>query len=133
MFFIGGVVVFVVIFVIYFIILVGKLNYFNVFLVGFIEEIGKMIIVVFFICLLNLKYILNGLFIGVVVGVGFVVFELFGYVFNYSVDVVFLFKDIYIVGEMMFNVIFSCGWQFIGGYVVWVVIIGVVFVIVKGD
>ncbi|EJE4624932.1 PrsW family intramembrane metalloprotease, partial [Listeria monocytogenes] len=49
MFFIGGVAALVATLVIYSIIPVGKLNYFNALLVGFIEETGKMIIVALFI------------------------------------------------------------------------------------
>ncbi len=89
MFFIGGVAALVATLVIYSIIPVGKLNYFNALLVGFIEETGKMIIVALFIRSLNSKYILNGLLIGAAVGAGFAAFESLGYAFNYSVDAAF--------------------------------------------
>ncbi|EAF5857198.1 PrsW family intramembrane metalloprotease [Listeria monocytogenes] len=133
MFFIGGVAALVATLVIYSIIPVGKLNYFNALLVGFIEETGKMIIVALFIRSLNSKYILNGLLIGAAVGAGFAAFESLGYAFNYSVDAAFLFKDIHIAGETMINVIFSRGWQSIGGHVVWAAITGAALVIAKGD
>ncbi len=133
MFFIGGVAALVATLVIYSIIPVGKLNYFNALLVGFIEETGKMIIVALFIRSLNSKYILNGLLIGAAVGAGFAAFESLGYAFNYSVDAAFLFKDIHIAGETMLNVIFSRGWQSIGGHVAWAAITGAALVIAKGD
>lgn len=78
MFFIGGVAALVATLVIYSIIPVGKLNYFNALLVGFIEETGKMIIVALFIRSLNSKYVLNGLLIGAAVGAGFAAFESLG-------------------------------------------------------
>ncbi|NVT75149.1 PrsW family intramembrane metalloprotease [Listeria monocytogenes] len=133
MFFIGGVAALVATLVIYSIIPVGKLNYFNALLVGFIEETGKMIIVALFIRSLNSKYILNGLLIGAAVGAGFAAFESLGYAFNYSVDAAFLFKGIHIAGETMLNVIFSRGWQSIGGHVAWAAITGAALVIAKGD
>ncbi|WP_099221404.1 PrsW family glutamic-type intramembrane protease [Listeria costaricensis] len=133
MFFIGGVAALVATLILYDIIPVGKLNYFNAFLVGIIEETGKMVIVALFIKSLNSKYVLNGLLIGAAVGAGFAAFESLGYAFNYSVDAAFLFKNTHIAGDTMLQIIFSRGWQSIGGHVVWAAISGAAIVIAKGD
>ncbi|AQY50973.1 hypothetical protein PWEIH_12915 [Listeria weihenstephanensis FSL R9-0317] len=133
MFFIGGVAALVATLILYDVIPVGKLNYFNAFLVGIIEETGKMVIVALFIVALKPKYILNGLLIGAAVGAGFAAFESLGYAFNYSLEAAAVFKNIHFAGDTMLNIIFSRGWQSIGGHVVWAAISGAALMIAMGS
>ncbi|MBC6309354.1 PrsW family intramembrane metalloprotease [Listeria sp. FSL L7-1582] len=133
MFFIGGVAALVATLILYEVIPVGQLNYFNAFLVGIIEETGKMVIVALFIVALKPKYILNGLLIGAAVGAGFAAFESLGYAFNYSIEVAAVFKNLQFAGDTMLNIIFSRGWQSIGGHVVWAAISGAALMIAKGS
>ncbi|EUJ51065.1 PrsW family glutamic-type intramembrane protease [Paenilisteria rocourtiae] len=132
MFFIGGVAALVATLILYDLIPVGKLNYFNAFLVGIIEETGKMLIVALFIVALKPKYILNGLLIGAAVGAGFAAFESLGYAFNYSIEAAAVFKNLQFAGDTMLNIIFSRGWQSVGGHVVWAAISGAALMIAKG-
>ena len=54
---------------------------------GLVEEIGKVLIVAFFLSRTRGKnYILNGLLLGAAVGAGFAVFESAGYAFNSFID-----------------------------------------------
>ncbi|MBC2675912.1 PrsW family glutamic-type intramembrane protease [Listeria booriae] len=133
MFFIGGVAALVATLILYDVIPVGKLNYFNAFLVGIIEETGKMVIVALFIVALRPKYILNGLLIGAAVGAGFAAFESLGYAFNYSIEAAAVFKNLHFAGDTMLNIIFSRGWQSVGGHVVWAAISGAALMIAKGS
>lgn len=128
MFFIGGVFLLLSMMVLYRFVVFsdqferfGFLIFFDVFLVGLVEEIGKVFIIVYFVNKLKINKILNGLLIGVVIGVGFVVFELVGYILNF------------VLGEnvLLLDIVFICVWIVIGGYLVWLVIVGVVIVIVK--
>ncbi len=131
MFFIGGVAALVATLILYSIIPVGKLNYFNALLVGIIEETGKMVIVALFIKSLRSKYVLNGLLIGAAVGAGFAAFESLGYAFNYSLEAFALTKNVTFASDTMLEIIFSRGWQSIGGHVAWAAITGAAIVLAK--
>lgn len=115
--FIGGIFLFLLVFVFYDIF--G--NNINVIMIGICEELVKVIVVIYFVCNFKYRYIFNGFFLGVVIGVGFVVFEIVGYVLW-----VFFFGSFY----MFYFIIFWCSIFVFGGYVVWVVLIGVVVCIV---
>ena len=50
-------------------------------LVGLVEELGKVLVVAYYVKRNNIKYKLNGLLLGSCVGAGFAVFETAGYAF----------------------------------------------------
>ena len=51
-------------------------------LVGLVEELGKILVVAYYVKRNNIKYKLNGLLLGSCVGAGFAVFETAGYAFQ---------------------------------------------------
>lgn len=59
----------------------GSLDYFNAFIVGIVEELGKMLIVFFFLRNMKQRSILSALLIGASIGAGFAAFESAGYAF----------------------------------------------------
>lgn len=97
-----------------------ELDFFGAFLTGFIEEIGKAVIVYYFLRRLGKLSILSGLLIGAAVGAGFAAFESAGYAMNY------LFQGGW---NVMMNVIFLRGFLTPGGHVVWAAISGAGLVI----
>ncbi|TMW72326.1 PrsW family glutamic-type intramembrane protease [Alteribacter natronophilus] len=123
MFFVGGVASIVATLFIFSLFPVYTLDFGGAVTVGVIEEVGKLLIVAFFIYKLNTKYILNGLLIGAAVGAGFAAFESAGYAFNIGL----------MFGESaMVENIFDRAWLSIGGHVVWAAITGAALTLVKG-
>ena len=59
----------------------GSLDYFNAFIVVIVEELGKMLIVFFFLRNMKQRSILSALLIGASIGAGFAAFESAGYAF----------------------------------------------------
>ena len=89
---------------------VSELDFIGALLVGLIEEIGKAVIVYYFIKKLARQNILPGLLIGAAVGAGFAAFESAGYAMNYL-----------LAGgwDMMLDVIFLRGFLTPGGHIAW--------------
>ncbi|GLB47326.1 membrane protein [Philodulcilactobacillus myokoensis] len=86
----------------------------SAFLVGLIEESGKMIIIIYFINHYHLNYILNGMLIGAAVGAGFAVFETAGYANEYGLITIFV-----------------RSWQAIGTHTIWSAIVGSGIILAK--
>jgi len=102
---------------------VYDLTFTGAIVVGVVEEVGKLVIIAYFIKKLNPKFILNGLLIGATIGAGFAAFESAGYAYNIGV----------MYGEgAMISVIFMRGWMSIGTHVVWSAIAGAALLYVKG-
>ncbi|WP_033543909.1 PrsW family intramembrane metalloprotease [Planococcus sp. CAU13] len=123
MFFVGGTASLVFALILYSIIPVYGLDYQGAILVGAIEEIGKLVVIAYFIQKLNSKFILNGLLVGATIGAGFAAFESAGYALNYGLA----FNE-----EAMVSIIFLRAWTAIGTHVVWSAIVGAALVYVKG-
>lgn len=85
--------------------------------IGLVEELGKVLIVSYFISQLNVRHILDGILIGAAVGAGFASFETAGYIYN--------------AGNDLFSVAIIRGWSAIGGHLVWAAIAGGAIMIVK--
>ncbi len=82
-FFVGGCASLLSTLILFTIVPVGDLTFFGAIMVGIIEEVGKMVIVAFFISKIqDCVYILNGMLIGSAVGAGFAIFESAGYAFR---------------------------------------------------
>lgn len=98
---------------------VGKLDYVGAFLTGCIEEVGKAIIVYYFLKQIKTPTILNGLLLGACVGAGFAAFESAGYAFR-----------VFSMGgfDTMLQVIFLRGFLAPGGHVAWAAISGAAIV-----
>jgi len=124
MFFIGGAASLVTTLVIYSVFpLEADLTYGGAIVIGIVEEVGKLVIIAYFIYQQNSKYILNGLLIGAAIGAGFAAFESAGYAFTFGL----LYDD-----SVMTEVIFSRAWLAIGAHTVWSAIAGGALVYVKG-
>lgn len=123
MFFVGGTASLVLTLILYSIIPVYNLDYQGAIIVGVVEEVGKLIVIVYFINKLNSRFILNGLLIGATIGAGFAAFESAGYALNYGLA----FNE-----EAMVSIIFLRAWTAIGTHVVWSAIAGAALVYVKG-
>ena len=94
---------------------VEDLDIFGALSVGIIEELGKALIVYYFIKHLPRPTILGGLLVGASVGAGFAAFESAGYAMN------LLFAGGW---EMMMDTIFVRGFLAPGGHVTWAAITG---------
>lgn len=125
-FFIGGVFSLLITLLLDSIFYTGQLDYFGATLTGVIEEVGKLVVVAYFLKGKKEKYILNGLLIGATVGAGFAVFETAGYVFNY-------FIASGLRTSVMMEVIYSRGLLAFGGHIVWAAMYGAALVMVKKD
>lgn len=124
MFFIGGAASLVTTLILYSIFPVGaELTYGGAIVVGIVEELGKLVIIAYFIYNQNSKYILNGLLIGAAIGAGFAAFESAGYAFAFGL----MYGD-----DVMTEVIFLRAWLAIGTHTVWSAIAGGALVYVKG-
>lgn len=55
-------------------------------LVGLVEELGKVLVVAYYVKKNNTRYKLNGLLLGSCVGAGFAVFETAGYAFRFLIN-----------------------------------------------
>ena len=94
---------------------VEELDFFGALSVGIIEELGKAIIVYYFIRHLQRPNILGGLLVGASVGAGFAAFESAGYAMN------LLFAGGW---EVMMDTLFLRGFLAPGGHVTWAAITG---------
>ncbi|WP_195440592.1 PrsW family glutamic-type intramembrane protease [Bacteroides thetaiotaomicron] len=104
----------------------GEMDFAGACMIGIIEEVGKVIIVYFFIKrLLSCNFILNGLLIGASVGAGFAAFESSGYAFNILVNGYGL--------DMMMDNIYLRGFLAPGGHITWAAISGAAIMIAKGN
>ncbi|WP_160689135.1 PrsW family intramembrane metalloprotease [Clostridium sp. C2-6-12] len=121
-FFIGGVSSLLITMVLSRIVIIGEIDYYGAFMVGFIEETGKLIVVAYYLRGSKRKYILNGLLVGAAVGAGFAVFETAGYVFAYGYEIPVMMKIIYMRGALAF-----------GGHIVWAAMCGASLAMVKED
>lgn len=88
--------------------------------IGLVEELGKVLIVSYFISQLDVHHILDGILIGAAVGAGFAAFETAGYIYNAGTN------DLVAVAILR-------GWSAIGGHLVWAAIAGGAIMIVKRD
>ena len=130
MFFVGGAASLVLTLFLFTIFPVGELDYIGAFIVGVVEETGKLLAIILFVKALKPKYILNGMLIGASVGAGFAVFETAGYAFRqFEAGVAWGFdKGI----DRMAEVLFLRGWSSLGGHVAWAAVTGAGLVLVKG-
>lgn len=103
---------------------VNGLNFIGALLVGIIEEVGKAVIVYYFIKRLGKCNILPGLLVGASVGAGFAAFESAGYAMNYLLSAGW---------NMMLDVIFLRGFLTPGGHIAWAAITGAAMVIASKD
>ncbi|SDG60353.1 Membrane proteinase PrsW, cleaves anti-sigma factor RsiW, M82 family [Selenomonas sp. WCT3] len=116
-FFIGGVMSLIMTMFVYGFIGFDKLNNTSTFLVGLAEEVGKVMVIAYFLRGQEKKYILNGLLIGAAVGAGFAVFETAGY----------------IAKSNSLTVLYLRGALALGGHVAWAGLTGAALAMVKGD
>lgn len=138
MFFVGGVFSLVVTLLLFEIFPAGELNYAGAIVVGLVEEIGKALVVAYYIKKRNPRYKLNGLLLGACVGAGFAVFETTGYAFNsfFSTAVRAIQHNVAPWGpglEATMDTLFLRGVLAIGGHVVWAAISGVGLIVAKGE
>lgn len=105
---------------------IGQLSYSDAVIVGFIEELVKLLVIIIFIRLVNPKYILNGLLIGAAVGAGFSVFESAGYAFRF-----YLLNGGNI--DYLTDIILLRAWSSLGSHTVWSAIVGGGLLAVKTD
>ena len=94
-------------------------------LVGLIEELGKVLVVAYYVKRNNTRYKLNGLLLGSCVGAGFAVFETAGYAFMSLINTNRL--------TAMMDTLFQRGVLAIGGHVVWAAISGFGLIVAKGE
>lgn len=94
-------------------------------LVGLIEELGKVLVVAYYVKRNNTRYKLNGLLLGSCVGAGFAVFETAGYAFMSLINTNSL--------TAMMDILFQRGVLAIGGHVVWAAISGFGLIVAKGE
>ncbi|MGO3118415.1 MAG: PrsW family glutamic-type intramembrane protease [Levilactobacillus brevis] len=87
--------------------------------IGLVEELGKVLIVSYFISQLDVRHVLDGILIGAAVGAGFAAFETAGYIYG--------------AGNQLVAVAILRGWSTIGGHLVWAAISGGAIMIVKRD
>lgn len=88
--------------------------------IGVIEEVGKLLLVLYYVNKLNTKYILNGLLIGCAIGAGFAAFETAGYIFHYWAS-----------GGNPLEIMAIRGGFAVGGHLIWTAIAGGALVMVK--
>ena len=126
MFFYGGTASLVLTLFLYTIFPVEQLDYSGAIIVGFVEELGKLLAIIIFVRRLNPKYILNGMLIGASIGAGFAVFETAGYAYR-------AFQSSFFDFSYMTDTLFVRGWSSLGSHVVWSAIVGAGLVMVKGN
>lgn len=124
MFFIGGTSSLVITLFLYSFFSVYELNVTAAVVIGIVEELGKLVIIAYFIYKINPKYILNGLLIGAAIGAGFASFESAGYAYNLGISY---------GSEAILTTIFSRAWESIGTHTVWAAISGAALVYAKGS
>lgn len=96
----------------------------GVIMIGIVEEVAKLLVILWFIRNSRYKYILNGVLIGAAVGTGFATFESAGYAF-----MAVIFNDF----ETMYFTIFWRGVLAPGGHIVWAALSGAALCMVKGS
>jgi len=92
--------------------------------IGIVEELSKVIAVIFFVRSIKYRFILNGLLLGAAIGAGFAAFETAGYAARA------LLSGSY---HMLYSTIL---WRSIfapGGHVAWAALTGAAFCLVQGD
>lgn len=94
-----------------------EISLLGAFVIGLVEELGKMIIIYYFITKLRNNFILNGILIGGSVGAGFASFETLGYIF-YS-------QNAYLETAIL------RAFTAVGGHLVWAAITGGALMLVK--
>lgn len=124
-FFVGGVASLVLTLFLYGVLKIEELDYAGAILVGIAEELGKILVIAFFVKQKNTKYKLNGLLLGACVGAGFAVFETAGYIFR----TLLISQDL---GAMMYTLTLR-GVLALGGHVVWAAISGFGLIVAKGE
>lgn len=85
--------------------------------IGVVEELGKVLIICYFVNQLKVEHVLDGLLIGAAVGAGFASFETAGYIYR--------------AGGYLIEVAVVRGWSAIGGHLVWAAITGGALMVVK--
>ena len=125
-FFIGGGSSLVVALVLYMYFTPGEpLGYFDAIIVGFVEEVAKLLVVAHFIKRNpEANYVLNGILLGAAVGAGFATFETAGYILNSGLS------D---GGSVMMLVMLLRGLLAPGGHVAWAAIAGGALLLAKRD
>lgn len=99
-------------------------NTINPITTGMVEELSKVVAVIFFVRSLKYKYVLNGLLLGAAIGVGFAAFETAGYALRA------LLSNSY---QMLYYTIL---WRSIfspGGHVAWAALTGAALCMVQKD
>jgi RsiW-degrading membrane proteinase PrsW (M82 family) len=108
------------------------MDLFQASMVGIGEELGKMLIVYYFIKRTKgCNFILNGMLIGAAVGAGFSVFESAGYVNKALISNVFASALGHESNMTFLDVLFSRSWTAPGGHVVWAAMSGAAIMYVK--
>ncbi|MCI2172214.1 MAG: PrsW family intramembrane metalloprotease [Schleiferilactobacillus perolens] len=97
----------------------GQFTWGDTISIGIAEELGKVLIVAYFVNKSNYSYILNGMLIGATIGAGFAAFETAGYIYN--------------AGNQLLDVALLRAVTAVGGHVVWTAITGAALVGVKKD
>ena len=92
--------------------------------IGIVEELSKVVAVIFFVRHLQYRYVLNGLLLGAAIGVGFAAFETAGYALRA------------LLSDSFHMLYFTILWRSIfspGGHVAWAALTGAAMCIVQGD
>jgi protease PrsW len=95
----------------------------GVIIIGIVEELAKLVVVLWFLRKGRYTYIFNGLLIGAAVGAGFAAFESSGYALKMALS-----SDL----ETMYSTIFWRGVLAPGGHIVWAALSGAAICMVKG-
>lgn len=97
-----------------------QMDYFGAFLTGIVEEVGKAVIVYYFLKRMDKPTILGGLLVGAAVGAGFAAFESAGYAMRFMMQNGW---------NTMMSIIMLRAFLAPGGHVVWAAMSGVGFVV----
>ncbi|QED47899.1 PrsW family glutamic-type intramembrane protease [Cytobacillus dafuensis] len=92
--------------------------------IGIIEELAKVITVIYFVRNIKYRYILNGLLLGAAVGAGFAAFETAGYALRALLSGSF---------PSLYSTILLRSFLAPGGHVAWAAITGAAFCMVQGN
>lgn len=108
----------------------GELDLLGTFITGVVEELGKLIIVYYFIKQTKrCNFILSGMLIGATVGAGFAAFESAGYANGFADNEILQIASV----DPLLNNIYVRGLLSPGGHVVWAAITGSAIMMVKGN